>query len=130
MNELQITNNSTAVAMSHAPSQTITADLHSRFISFLDAKPKTVKTYTRALRQFFNYLYSTGITKPKREDVIAFRKDIKTKGHKPTTVQSYITAIRLFFGWTAQERLYPNVAEHVKGARIDRDHKKDYLTAH
>ena len=43
-------------------------------------------------------------------------------------MQNYIIATRLFFQWTEQEGLYPNVAAHVKGAKLDREHKKDYLT--
>ena len=100
-----------------------------RFINYLDASPKTVETYKKALRQFFNYLAINGIRQPQREDVIAFRDDLKASGLKPTTVQNYITATRLFFKWTEQEGLYPNIAEHVKGAKLDKNHKKDYLTS-
>lgn len=110
-------------------SQTIGADLFNRFISFLDAKPKTIETYTRALRQLFNYFSFNGITRPQREDIIAFREELKASGHKPTTIQNYIVATKLFFSWTAQEGLYPNIAEHLKGAKLNRDHKKDYLTS-
>ena len=112
-----------------ANSQTVGADLFSRFISYLDAKPKTIETYTRALRQLFNYLSFNGITQPQREDIIAFREELKASGHKPTTIQNYITATKLFFSWTAQEGLYPHIAEHLKGAKLNRDHKKDYLTS-
>ena len=107
----------------------ITEDLYSRFIKYLDATPKTVETYTRALRQLFLYFSRHGIVQPRREDVMAFRDWLKDTGHKPTTVQNYITVTRLFFRWTEQEGLYPNVAEHVKGAKIDRAHKKDNLTS-
>ena len=100
-----------------------------RFINYLDASPKTVETYKKALRQFFNYLALNGIRQPQREDVIAFSDDLKASGLKPTTVQNYITATRIFFKWTEQEGLYPNIAEHVKGAKLDKNHKKDYLTS-
>ena len=109
--------------------QAVTAELYSRFITYLDASKKTVETYSRALRQLFNYFAFNGITRPQREDIIAFKEDLKASGHKPTTVQNYITAAKLFFKWTAQEGLYPNVAEHLKGAKLNRDHKKDYLTS-
>jgi len=108
--------------------QAITEDLYQRFISYVDASPKTVQTYTRAIRQFAKWLSLNGITQPTREDVIAYREQLK-EDHKPTTVQNYIVATRLFFQWTAQEGLYPNVAEHIKGAKLDRNHKKDYLTS-
>lgn len=109
--------------------QGLSADLYSRYIEFLDASPKTVETYTKALRQLFGYFAMNGITQPGRGDILAFREELKASGHKPTTVQNYITATRLFFQWTAQEGLYPNIAEHLKGAKLDRQHKKDYLTS-
>ena len=104
-------------------------NIFERFISYLDASPKTVETYKKALRQFFNYIGVHGIRQPQREDVLAFRDDLKASGLKPTTVQNYITATRIFFKWTEQEGLYPNIAEHVKGAKLDKNHKKDYLTS-
>ena len=108
--------------------KTITEDLFTSFIEYLDASPKTVETYTRAVRQFFKYIYENEINQPTREDVIAYREYLKDT-HKPTTVQNYIVAVRLFFQWTEQEGLYPNVAEHIKGAKLDKNHKKDYLTS-
>lgn len=108
---------------------TLEYEVFERYISYLDASPKTVETYTKALRQFFKYLSVHGIRQPKREDVIAFRDDLKASGLKPTTVQNYITATRIFFKWTEQEGLYPNIAEHIKGAKLDKNHKKDYLTS-
>ncbi len=107
----------------------ISEEAYLRFVSFIDATPKTVETYTRALRQMTRYFAENGIRNPQREDIISYRENLKETGHKPTTVQNYITAARLFFQWTEQERIYPNVAAHVKGAKLDREHKKDYLTS-
>ncbi|NCD12086.1 MAG: integrase [Epsilonproteobacteria bacterium] len=108
--------------------QAITEDLYQSFINFIDAKPKTIETYTRALKQFIAYLYRNNINQPQRADVIAFREELKATGHKPSTIQNYITTIRLFFQWTEQEHLYANIASKIKGAKIDQGHKKDYLT--
>ncbi len=108
--------------------QIVNEDLYNRFISYLDASPKTIQTYSRAIRQFIKYLAENGIRQPAREDVIAFREDLK-EGHKASTVQNYIIAVRLFFQWTEQEKLYPNIAQHIKGAKLSKDHKKDYLTS-
>lgn len=107
----------------------LSEESYLRFVSFIDAAPKTVETYTRALRQMFRYFAENGIRNPQREDIISYRESLKATGHKPTTVQNYITATRLFFQWTEQERIYPNVAAHVKGAKLDREHKKDYLAS-
>lgn len=123
MEEMIVQGNTAIVAQ-----KTITEDLFNSFIEYLDASPKTVETYTRAVRQFFKYIYENGINQPTREDVIAYREYLKDT-HKPTTVQNYIVAVRLFFQWIEQKGLYPNVAEHIKGAKLDKNHKKDYLTS-
>lgn len=120
-----INRSTTANAITTAPQ--LTSGLYERFINYLDASPKTIETYTRAIRQFAKWTAEQGITAPTRSDIINYRDHLK-ESHKPSTVQNYIIATRLFFTWTAQEGLYPNVAEHIKGAKIDRDHKKDYLT--
>ena len=125
MNELTTVQQNTAIA----ERQTVGAELFNRYIDFLDSSPKTVETYTRALRQLFSYFSLNGITQPTRADILAFRDELKASGHKPTTVQNYITATKIVVSWTEQEGLYPNVAEHLKGAKLDRDRKKDYLTS-
>ncbi|MEM1506255.1 tyrosine-type recombinase/integrase [Domibacillus sp. 8LH] len=106
----------------------ITPDMYQQFIHYVDAMPNTVKTYTRALKQFFKYLYENGIQQPQRSEVLAFRDYLKDTGKKASTVQSYIVAVRLFFQWTAQQGYYPNIADKIKGASVSKGHKKDYLT--
>lgn len=68
------------------------------------------------------------INRPDRKDVIYFKDQIKAT-HKPTTVQNYIVAVRLFFSWAEQEGLYKNIANKIKGSKLNREHKKDYLTS-
>ena len=104
-------------------------DSYLRFVSFIDVKEKSVETYTRALRQMFRFFGENGIRNPQREDILSYRESLKARGLKPSSIQNYITASRLFFEWTEQERIYPNVAAHIKGAKLDREHKKDYLTS-
>lgn len=107
----------------------IGVELFNRFIKYIDVTPKTIETYSKALRQLFKYFLTRGIRQPQREDILAFKEELKLRGLKPTTVQNYISATKVFFSWTAQEGYYPNIAEKVKGAKIDREHKKDYLTS-
>lgn len=109
--------------------QDITEELYTRWTAYIDASDKTIQTYTRDLRRMFRYFAENGIRQPQREDIISYRESLKAEGLKPTTIQNYITAARLFFQWTEQERIYPNVAERVKGAKLSREHKKDYLTS-
>lgn len=107
--------------------RTVNSEMFDRWTSYIDASPKTIDTYTKAIKQFFLYMNNNGIRQPKREDVVAYREYLK-QDHKPTTVQSYLAAVKLFFQWTEREGLYPNIADHVKGAKLDTEHKKDYLT--
>ena len=121
MNALQVGANTALTT------QELTVELSERWVSYVDAKPKTIETYTRAIRQFMLYTQVNGITQPTRADIIAYRDSLKAT-KKPTTVQAYLMAVKLFFSWLEQEGIYPNVAEHIKGAKLDTDHKKDYLT--
>lgn len=102
-------------------------EIFKRWIRFLDVSAKSIQTYTRCIRVFVEWLQGAGIDRPTREDLFSYREELKAT-RKPATVQAYMTAVKLFFQWTAQEGIYPNVAERVKGAKVDRLHKKDYLT--
>lgn len=124
MAELAVVNNNAQLATTAV----ITEELYKSWVSYIDAAPKTVETYTKAIRQFFKYLSEHNIQRPERQDIIAYRDYLKEE-HKPTTVQSYIAAVKLFFQWTNQEGLYPNIADRIKGAKLDNEHKKDYLTS-
>jgi integrase/recombinase XerC len=107
---------------------TTTGDMYERFVSFLDASPRTIDTYKKALKQWHNYTTVKHIETPTRDDVVSFRDELKAT-HRAGTVQLYMTVVKLFFRWTAQEGLYPNVADHVKGAKVTAGFKKDYLTS-
>lgn len=111
-----------------APIQVFNFDYFNEFINYCDASPKTVQTYTRAIRQFSNWLIFNGINQPTRADVINYRDELKANGKKPTTVQAYIMALKQFFNFTEVMGIYPNITLHLKGARIDVGHKKDNLT--
>lgn len=108
--------------------QAVTGSLFTGFINFLDASPKTVETYTKSLRAFFRWLSERGITQPQFMDVKAYRDELLSN-YKPSTVQAYIFVVRRFFEWTESAGLYPNVAGKLKGAKLNRDFKKDYLTS-
>lgn len=107
--------------------QAVSAELYKEWIEYIDATPKTIETYKRAIRQFMTYTNTLGITQPQRADIIAYKEYLLT-GHKPTTVQIYLEAVKLFFRWTERAGLYPNIADHVKGVQLDTEHKKDNLT--
>ena len=106
----------------------VTSNMLNNWIAYLDATPKTVETYTRAIRQFYYFLQAHNISRPTREDIVAYKEELQAD-KKPTTVQAYIMACKQFFKWTAQEGIYPNIADNVKGAKLTAGFKKDYLTS-
>jgi len=105
----------------------LSPDLYFKFISFLDVKEKTADTYRKALKRLFQYFVDNQITQPTRSDLIAFRDELKEVS-KASTVKTYLTATRLFFRWLEQEGLYKNIADKIKGAKVEHGHKKDALT--
>lgn len=106
---------------------TLTTELFRRFISFCDVKPQSLKAYTVALQRLFAFFQENGIRNPDTDDIIRFKAMLEAR-YTPCTVSLYMTACRLFFRWTAQRGYYANIADHVKGAKINRRHKKDALT--
>lgn len=109
--------------------ETISADLLGSFTSFIDARPRTVETYQKAIRQFFKYMADNDIRKPSRDNVLNYRELLRTSGYKPGTITTYIISLRQFFKWTEAEGIYPDISSNVKGAKIERSHKKDPLTS-
>lgn len=103
--------------------------LLTRFASDVDASDRTVDTYKKALRQLIRFFSFHGITSPKRSDILSFKDWLEDEGKRPATIQAYITAARIFFRWLAGESLYPDITDKIKGAKLSRTHKKDYLTS-
>ncbi len=103
------------------------ATMMQKYIEYLDIRQASIRTYATGLRQFIIWMDANEIRQPTRQDVITFREDL-IKTRKAATVQTYIIAVRQFFRWTSQEGLYPNIADHVKGVKVSKRHKKDPLT--
>lgn len=102
--------------------------LYTRFIEFAQVRQRSLETYKKALKQFFNFLGARGITEPTRLDIIAYKEKMEAEGKKPTTARLYLTAVKLFFQWLDQEGIYKNITAKIKCARIGAGFKKDYLT--
>jgi len=104
--------------------------LYTNWVEFIDAKPKTVETYTRAIKQFIKYCTSQGITSIEditTQDIKAYREALKQE-HKASTVQAYIMAVKQFYKWLEENTPLKNVAKNVKGMKQATGHKKDALT--
>lgn len=113
-----------------------TAELIERFIKFSQVSEKTAETYLKALRQMMNYFRLIGETQPTEETLIDWKnwlicheEDGREVRKAPATVNLYITACRRFFNWLEREGVYKDIGKYLKGVRVDREPKKDYMTA-
>lgn len=117
-------------------------DLITRFVDYISVKSVTMEAYSVCLRCFMEWLHDNAITRPQRADIIAYvrylaephprrkrydRPDSSTGSvmtYSAGTQARYLRAVKLFFKWTAQESLYPNIADNVKGAKVRADNQK------
>lgn len=103
--------------------------LIERFAKFAGVSESSRVTYAKSLRQMFRYFKANLITDPTREDLINWVEDMKAIGRSNSTITLYTAAAKIFFRWTAQERIYPNIADHLKtGLKPTHNHKKDALS--
>ena len=103
--------------------------LIDKFISSLDVAPSSRLTYRRGLKQFFDWFAPKKIKNPTRETILAYKDWLDAKGLRTFTRSSYLVAVRKFFEWAESLKLYPNIAQGVKGAkRALKSHQKDSLT--
>jgi integrase/recombinase XerC len=119
------------------------ADMLGRFIDFISVKDVTVKSYTVCLRCFMDWARNSAVTAPTRRDILDYvewlalphaRRQRQDRPHSSApapvitfsagTQARYLRAVKMFFKWTAQEGLYPNIADNVKGAKVRADNTK------
>ena len=101
--------------------------LIKRFLDYIDVSDNTIKSYNVGLIQFNEYLKENGIKTPTREDVIAFREQLK-ENHKPNTVNAYLIAIRNFYSWLEYENITKDITKKIKGIKLERHHLKRGLS--
>lgn len=102
-------------------------ELLERFLAALDVKPKTKETYRKALNQFFNWRESSGSDGGTRADILAY-KNFLMDNYAAATVSAYLTAVRSFYRWLEAEKVFPNIAAGIKGAKSAKGYRKDTLT--
>ena len=101
-------------------------NLVTQWIDFMSVRPQSLKTYKNTIRCMFQYFQSKGISQPTRQDIKNWLEFLKSK-YKPSTCNLYLSSCKLFFRFLAQENLYPNIADNIKGCKIGHDHKKEAL---
>ena len=116
--------------------------LLGRFIGYINVKEVTVKSYGVCLRCFMEWLGDNNIQQPQRADILDYIKYLATPhprrqrydrpDSEPGSVVTYsagtqvryLRAVKMFFRWTAQEGLYPNISDNMKGAKVRADNTK------
>jgi len=106
------------------------------YVDNLDVKQVSIRSYAELMKRYLSYLRSHNIRYAKRADLIKYRESMWEEGLKPNTIQKQIVVIRAFYLWLkinyknfCFEEIYNhNIAEGIKGARIDRNYKKEPLS--
>ena len=108
---------------------TFSADYVAEFISYVDRKPTTTKTYISCLRQFIKWAFDNvpDIEHICRDDIKAYRNHLASCGLKETTQSQYLRATKQFFAWLSVEHGYPDIARNVHGAKVSKGHKRDKI---
>jgi site-specific recombinase XerD len=97
-----------------------------QYIDYIDVKSDTKVGYSRILLEFASYVDKLP-NLPTRQDVIKYRELIK-KRLKASSVQKHIVVIRNFYRWYYIEGYGANIAEGVKGMKIESDFKREALS--
>ena len=99
-----------------------------KYLANIDVKPATRETYRKALKQFGVWIADrNGNRPPERADIVAY-KNYLAANFSASTVSAYLTAVRGLFAWLEAEKVFPNVAAGVKGAKSAKGFKRDTLT--
>jgi len=99
------------------------------FLRSQDVKTSSKDTYRKSLKQFLLYSTERNLQDPTREDILNYKTYLlNDKKLSPTTLTSYLVAVRKFFEWGESEKLYPNIAKSIKGAKRPKGFRKDVLT--
>lgn len=106
-------------------------DLVNRFLSSQDVRESSRSTYRKTLRIFLDWLGQRDGQnfRPDRDTILRYKEFLGTKGLSNLSVSGYLVSVRQFFKWAEGLKLYPNIANGVKGAKRVRSFRKDALTS-
>jgi site-specific recombinase XerD len=93
------------------PSARQIKDLAQEFIRDLDASETTRVTYKKALTKFILWLDED---RPTRATIIEYKKYLLEE-KAALTVSLYMAVVRQFFAYLENRRIYPNIAQGIKG---------------
>ena len=103
--------------------------LIKEWLKYADVSEKSIKTYNKAIRRFFDYINIQSIIAPTAEDVYNWRESLKSENKSSATINLYLTSCKLFFKFLKQQNIYDIDVSRVKACKITNEHKRDALTA-
>jgi integrase/recombinase XerC len=107
---------------------TINPALVDRWLAFASVSENSEKTYRKPLKKLFAFFAANDVRNPSREDLQSWLASLKAEGKSPSTINLYLSATKLFFRWLHVEGFIErNIADHMKGVKPSRGHKKDAL---
>jgi len=121
MNELTLKTSGRALAISP------TEQIIEQYISSLDVKPRSKEAYRKGVKHFIEWLNGRGVANPCRVDILDYKADM-LKQYSACTVSSYLSAVKSFYTYLEGEKITPNIAAGVKGAKHQHGFRKDALT--
>jgi integrase/recombinase XerC len=89
------------------------------FIEYTDVQDTTIKNYITDLKPFFSYLRDNNIKQPTNKDIRNYKKYLMTLNLTAGTKQQYFRATKHLFKWLGSEGIYKNVADNIKGIKVD-----------
>jgi len=102
-------------------------EIITQYIASLDVKPRSREGYRKSLKHFTDYLQGRGITQPTRADILEYKRYLMDH-YTACTVSTYITAVKGLFVYLEAEKITPNIAAGIKGAKQQQGFRKDALT--
>lgn len=105
----------------------VISNYKEEFLNYIDVSDLTEQSYASGIKQFGYYLNEMGIKNPTREDVIAFREELK-KEHSVATVNAYLSSISAFFKYLEHKGIYEDITNNVKHLTDTNLHKRKFLT--
>jgi len=118
-------------------------EIVKRFLESLDCGGNSVKTYSRQIKEFLEWVNLSGKSNDlrtwKRQDVLEYKRYLQTDHQvkksngkvgqlSPSSIDGYLTIVRKFWSWLDEMGICPNIAKSVKGMKRSQGFKKDTLT--
>lgn len=105
-------------------------DIASRFLLTQDVAKSSRAQYKKSISKFFGWLGENGLSLDDLSpEHLIFYKEQLQESLSSLTVAGHIVVVRKFFEWSEANKLYPNIAKHLKTPRRKQEHRKQPLSA-